>query len=98
MADKVGTVKICGIPYTVRECENLLDADGVSFGQVEYLTGQILINSRATNDIKNETLCHEIVHAMLMSLGRNDMANDEMLVQQLGNAIYQTFTVKWEGE
>jgi hypothetical protein len=47
---------------------------------------------------KNETLCHEIVHGIFVHLGYNDYAQDEQLVQALGNAIYQGFDIKAESE
>lgn len=91
-------VKVCGIPYTVEEYADIFNADGIHFGQVDYLAGKIIINSRATEEIKKETLCHEILHAILVNIGRSDMSEDEMLVQQLGNAINQTFEIKWDQE
>lgn len=43
---------------------------------------------------KQETLCHEIVHGILVHIGRQDLSNDETLVQALGNAINQSFVVR----
>ena len=86
-------VNICGIPYEVKFCEDAFDAD-VHFGQIEYKTAKILINEELTEEMKAETLCHEIVHGILVHIGRSDLGVDETFVQMLGNAINQTFVVK----
>lgn len=88
------TINICGIPYSVKYVDDDFNADANHFGQVNYLTAEIVINNRASDEVKYETLCHEIVHAMLVHIGRNDLTNDEVFVQSLANAISQTFGAK----
>ena len=51
-----------------------------------------------SQESKDEALCHEIVHGIFVHLGYNDYAQDEQLVQALGNAIYQGFNIKAESE
>lgn len=87
-------VKICGIDYIVNECDNNFTANAISFGEVDYKKGVILLNNELSDDIKSETLCHEILHAMLVYIGRSDLSEDETFVCSLGNAINQTFEVK----
>ena len=41
---------------------------------------------------------HEIIHGIFVHLGYNDYAQNEQLVQALGNAIYQGFNIKAESE
>lgn len=86
-------VNICGIPYKVVEAEDYFDVDA-HFGQIDYKRALILINSGLTSEIKNESLCHEIVHGILVHLGYSEKAQDEQFVQALGNAINQCFTIK----
>ncbi len=88
------TVNICGIPYSVKYEDDSFNADANHFGQVNYLTAEITINKNASDEVKYETLCHEIIHAMLVHIGRNDLTNDEVFVQSLANAISQTFSAK----
>ncbi|MBR0340660.1 MAG: hypothetical protein IJH64_00125 [Oscillospiraceae bacterium] len=85
-------VNICGLPYTVVECEDRFDTD-THFGQIDYKNCEIRINKYLTEEGKKETLCHEMVHGMLMHLGYQEQSNDEQFVQALGNAIYQSFKV-----
>ena len=46
------------------------------------------------SEVKEETLCHEMVHGILTHMGYDNLSNDERFVQALGNAIYQGFEVK----
>lgn len=86
-------VNICGIPYDVEYCKDAFNVDA-HFGQIEYKTAKILINEEMTDEMKAETLCHEILHGIFVHIGRSDLNNDEPFVQMLGNAINQTFAVK----
>lgn len=87
-------INICGINHTVVECEDKFDID-CHFGQIDYKKCEIRINKDTTKDIKDEVLCHEIVHGMLVHLGYGNLSNDEQFVQALGNAIHQSFNVKY---
>lgn len=91
------TVNICGIPHKVIECEDKFNVDA-HLGQIDYKACEIRINKDMTREIKFETICHEMVHGIFIHLGYNDYAQDEQLVQALGNAIYQGFSIKAESE
>lgn len=86
-------VNICGVPHVVLEKEDNFDTDS-HFGQINYSKAEISINKDMPNALKQETLCHEMLHGMLIHIGRQDLSNDETFVQALGNAIYQGFNVK----
>lgn len=90
-------VNICGVPYTVVECEDKFNLD-YHFGLIDYQTCEIRINKDLTEESKKETLCHEMVHGMLIHLGYASYSSDEQFVQALGNAIYQSFEIKAESE
>ena len=86
-------VNICGIPHTVKECEDKFDA---SYGQINHKKCEILIDKDMSEESKAETICHEMVHGIFVHLGYADYANDEQFVQALGNAIYQGFYIKYK--
>lgn len=86
-------VNICGLPHEVIEVEDKFNMD-CHMGMIEYKDLVIKINKDMPDEAKKETLCHEMIHGILVHLGYNDMANNEQLVQALGNAIYQGFEVK----
>lgn len=90
-------VNICGIPHKVIECEDTFDVN-CHCGQINYKNCEIRINKDMTDENKTETLCHEMIHGILMHLGYNEFSSDEHFVQALANAIYQGFSVKTESE
>lgn len=85
-------INICGIPHEIIEQEDFFGSD-LHLGEIDYGKATITINKDVSEVMKEETLCHEIVHGMLMHIGRNDLTNDEVLVQALGNAINQSFKI-----
>lgn len=88
-------INICGVPYTITECDDKFNVD-THFGMVDYTGCDIRINKGLTKAGKRETLCHEILHAILIHIGRPDLSDDETFVQSLGNAIFQSFMPKVE--
>ena len=91
------TVNICGVLHKVVECEDKFDID-CHFGQIDYKKCEIRINKDMAEEVKKETICHEMIHGIFVHLGYNNYAQDEQLVQALGNAIYQGFDAKLESE
>ena len=87
-------VMICGIPFSVVECDDKFNSETTHFGAVKYDKAEIKINKDLHEAVKEETLCHEILHAMLIMIGRDDLSGDEVFVQSLGIAINQTFKIK----
>lgn len=86
-------VNICGIPHTVKECEDCFDTD-YHFGQIDYRDCVIKINKDMTPHMKSEVLCHEILHGIFVHLGYSGQSSDEQFVQALASAINQSFEVK----
>ena len=78
-------VNICGVPHTVVEKEDSFDTDS-HFGQIDYCKAEIRINKNMPKEMKAETICHEMMHGILVHIGRTDLSNDETFVQALGNA------------
>ena len=87
-------VNICGVKHDVVEKEDTFDVLAKSFGMIDYNKAEITINKDMPNDLKWETICHEMLHGMLVHIGRQDLSEDETFVQSLGNAIYQGFDVR----
>ena len=90
-------VNICGILHDVVEREDYFDVD-THFGQITYKDCEIRINKNMHEQAKKETICHEMVHGILVHLGYNEQSQDEQFVQAFGNAIYQGFEIKECGE
>ncbi len=85
-------VNICGIPHKVEYVDDVFDTD-MHLGQVDYDLARIKLNKKASEAVQKEALCHEILHAILVHIGRQDL-NEEPFVQALANAVNQTFEVK----
>lgn len=87
------TVNICGLPHEVIEIEDSFNVD-CHMGMIDYKDLRIKINKDMPLIAKEETICHEMVHGILVHTGYTDMANDEQFVQAFGNAIWQGFYIK----
>lgn len=86
-------VNICGIEHSVIECVDNFDTE-THMGQIDYGDCVIRINKNMPDQLKRATLCHEILHGMLVHIGREDLSSDEQLVTALGNAINGSFKIK----
>ena len=86
-------VNICGIEHNVIECEDTFDID-THFGMITYKDAVIKINKDMPEQMKKEAICQEMVHGIFVHMGREDLSQDETLVQALGNAIAQGFVIK----
>ncbi len=88
-------VKILGIPYTIEEVENIpntVDCIGLHIGAEQ----KIQIKKSLPKEMKEQTILHEIMHAIFWILGENELSENERVVQSLAMAFYQL--VKDNGE
>ena len=78
-------VKILYKEYGIEEQNNLHNNGGDLYGQIRYLTEKILLNSESSQEQKQATLIHEIVHGLdeMYCIGLK-----ERQVEKLGNAFY----------
>ena len=90
----VTNVNICGIPHNVIYEKDRFQIDDIKFGYIDYANAKIYINEDIAEQLKIETLCHEIIHGILFHIGKQEMSEDENFVQALANAIYQSFDIK----
>lgn len=59
-------------------------------GLCEYSKSLITISSEIkSEDLTEEVLYHEVVHAILHTLDRNDLASNELFVQSFSTLLYQ---------
>lgn len=86
-------VNICGLEHTVKYHDDAFNVDD-HWGMIDYAKCEIRINKDMNIAAQEETLCHEIVHGILVHIGYDELSQDEQFVQALGNAIFQSFIVK----
>lgn len=89
-------VNICGIPHQIIE-KDYIEGNGCVLGEIEYRSCTIAMRKDQTPEMYRQTLIHEMVHGMLVMIGRNELSEDETFVQTLALAINQTFDIK-EGD
>lgn len=87
-------VNICGIEHEILHEEDKFDAQQTHFGQINFADAKILINRNIAKSIQEETLCHEVIHGILVHLGYEELNDNEQFVSALSNAICQSFDVK----
>lgn len=83
-------IKIGGMEYQVNEVEFDKSDDDVILGECRFEKAEILINENLSDSRKEQTLFHEMVHAMLFEAGSIEYDNEE-LVNQLGDKDYRAF-------
>lgn len=54
-----------------------------------------MLNEDLDEQVKDEALCHEIIHGILFHTGHQKLCDDEEFVQQMANAVRQSFDVKF---
>jgi len=80
-------IKIGGITYKIIYIDTPCSED---MGRTEVVSSTICIYTRNVSKQKQEqTLVHEILHAMLHEAGLDDEVNNESLVAPLANMMYQ---------
>ena len=89
------TVCICGIPHKIIY-DNVIDenAEGITCGKIIHSNCEIHLRKGLTLEFEKETLIHEMVHGILSHLGKNEMCDDEELVQLLAHGIYEHFDIR----
>ena len=88
------TISICGIPFSVKESNDLYSPNGVCNGEIEHSKALIKINSNIAEVLKMPTLYHEWVHGALILLGHDELCDNEQFVQSMAIAIYHTFQIR----
>lgn len=86
-------VNILGIEHEIIEKENIFDND-LHMGQINYGECKIIINKDMSEQLKQATICHEVLHGILVHIGRDNLAVDEQFVTALGTAINQSFEIR----
>ena len=87
------TINILGIEYNVEEVD-VVNKTEPRLGEINYLTNEIRIDQSLPTDKKNQTLMHEIIHAICDLLGYDELGSDEEKVQGLATALHQVFTAQ----
>ena len=80
--------------YEIEEKEDAFTSDTLHFGEVDFAQNKIIISKSLNAEQKDATIFHEILHAILTTLGYQNESTNEQFVCSVSNAMYQTFTLK----
>lgn len=81
-------IKIGGMEYQIKEVKFVEENGENTLGECCLETAEILINEDISDSRKEQTIVHEMVHAMLFEAGSSEYDNEE-LGNQLGLIMYQ---------
>lgn len=84
---KIDKLKILATEYKVEEVEQI-DKYQRLLGQIEYAEQIIKIDKNISEDMKKETLIHEILHGVFEKLGYEELNDDEQKVQSISSTLY----------
>ncbi len=87
MVDKIN---ILGAVYQIQEVE-VVNKEEPRKGEIDFLTGVIKIDKNMPQELKEQVLMHEILHAVCDLLGYEKLCFDEKKVQGLATALHQIF-------
>lgn len=83
---EVEKVNILGITYKVEQVEQVSRYDQL-FGQIDFMDQTIRIDNHASEEKKQETLLHEILHGIAEATGLGEVLK-ESVVQTLSRSLY----------
>lgn len=83
-------IKVGGINYSVKEKDlsDFNNNDSFRMGQCFETKAEIEISERLPTERKNQTLVHELVHAIFFESGI-ELENEEEIVNRIGLILYQ---------
>ena len=92
----IKSFKLGGLKYTVEQVSTIDDSClGVYYSASKHIKVTTQLNGRIIpEDAQEQTLYHEVVHAILDELGRADLSEDENFVQSFSLMIHQFETSK----
>lgn len=83
----IKNIKIMATEYEVEEVEQI-DKFNMSLGEIVYTELKIKIDKTIPEELKKETLFHEMLHGVLDKLGYTDINEDEQKVQSIASTLY----------
>lgn len=81
-------LKIGGTIYTVNEVEGLMRKLNL-YGNVDFSDCIIQVDSALSNERKEQTIIHEVLHAIHFEAGYNPEEQDEDMINRTANVLHQ---------
>lgn len=80
-------IKILSQIFEVEEAAFKDDEEELCFGEIEFEKNRILINRDTSEERKEVTLLHEILHSVFQQLGFKEENDNEHLICSLSEAL-----------
>ena len=84
-------INILGVVYQVREVD-VVNKEELRRGEINFMTNEIRIDKGLVQSAKEQTLMHEILHAVFDLLGLDELNADENKVQGIATALHHVLT------
>lgn len=84
-------INILGVVYQVSEVD-VVNREELRRGEINYMTNEIRIDRNLVQSAKEQTLMHEILHAVFDLLGLDELNADENKVQGIATALHHVLT------
>lgn len=89
-----------GTTFNVKHVDNELQSNVVGyFNQCDskIILGNLFKGKIVSSDYKEMTFCHELVHSILLTMGKSELSDNEEFVEGFANLLHQYFkSVKYE--
>jgi hypothetical protein len=82
------TIQLAGINIETVIDKTLISREGLA-GRAIYSDQKIIIDTSIAEDSYLQSYCHEVVHYIFFILGKDNLRNDEELVDMFAHLAYQ---------
>ena len=79
-------VKVAGVTYTVEEQENLINIED-SWGRIDFFNSNIRVDKSLSDDRKEQSFIHEVVHAIFLEAGYKEQEED--MINRVSIVLHQ---------
>lgn len=80
------TVKIGGVHYSVEEQENLINIEE-AWGRIDFFNSNIRVDKSLSDDRKEQSFIHEVVHAIFLEAGYKEQEED--MINRVSIVLHQ---------
>ncbi|MBQ8299557.1 MAG: hypothetical protein IJX99_06895 [Clostridia bacterium] len=74
--------------YEIVRKDEVIDLPNECYGKIDYDNEIIEISTKYSQNQRNATFLHEMFHGIFAKLDRDDLRNDEVVVNQLATELY----------
>ena len=96
MVKELDEINIMGVDYDIQYVD-VVNKENPEYGEVNFFNSVIKIDNSLSDDMKQVTLIHEIIHCICLGLGLYEISENEIIVQSLSTALYDVWKTNFAG-